>query len=66
MSDQLEEAAAVSELWLQESLRAKAHVPEKTGFCLSCDEPTDAAFCSVDCREDFERIARLKAINGKK
>jgi len=66
MADPLEEAAAVTELWLQESLRVKAPVPEKTGFCLECEEPTQGAFCSSECREDYERRARLQAISGKK
>lgn len=65
MADPLDEAARTSELILQEALRTRAKVPEKTGFCLACDEPTEGAFCSGECREDYERIARLKAINGK-
>ena len=66
MSDPLDQAAEATELWLAESIRNKAKVPEKTGFCLSCDEPTEGAFCSAECREDHERIARLKTISGKR
>jgi hypothetical protein len=66
MSDPLEEASAVTEMLLAESLRKRAKVPEKTGFCLACEEPTGGAFCSPDCREDYERLVRLKAINGKR
>lgn len=66
MKDPLEQAEEATELWLAESLRNRAKVPEKTGLCLACDEPTEGAFCSGDCREDYERIARLKAISGKK
>jgi len=51
MSDPLEEAAAVTEMLLAESLRMRARVPEKTGFCLACEEPTEGAFCSKECRE---------------
>ena len=65
MSDPLEEAAAVTEMLLAEGLRKRAKVPEKTGFCLACEEPTDGAFCSRECREDFERLERLKAIKGR-
>ena len=65
MSDPLEEAAAVTEMLLAESLRIRARVPEKTGFCLACEEPTEGAFCSGECREDYERLERLKAIRGK-
>lgn len=65
MSDPLEEAAAITEMLLAESLRIRAKVPEKTGFCLACEEPTEGAFCSKDCREDYERMERLKAISGR-
>jgi hypothetical protein len=66
MSDPLEEAAAVTEMLLAESLRMRAKVPEKTGLCLACEEPTDGAFCSLECREDYERLERLKTIQGKR
>jgi hypothetical protein len=66
MSDPLEEAAAITEMLLAESLRMRAKVPENTGFCLACEEPTEGAFCSKECREDYERVARIKAINGKR
>jgi hypothetical protein len=66
MSDPLEEAEAVTELLLAESLRKRNKVPEKTGFCLACEEPTEGAFCSKECREDYERLAKINAIRGKK
>jgi hypothetical protein len=66
MSDPLDEAAAVTEMLLAESLRMRAKVPENTGFCLACEEPTEGAFCSKECREDYERLSRIKAINGKR
>lgn len=66
MSDPLDDAAKTTELLFQEALRNRAKVPEKTGFCLACDEPTPGAFCSGECREDYERISRLKAIRGIK
>jgi hypothetical protein len=65
MSDPLDEAAAVTEMLLAEGLRKRAKVPEKVGFCLACEEPTEGAFCSRECREDYERLERLKAIRGK-
>jgi hypothetical protein len=65
MSDPLDEAAAVTEMLLAKSLSVRAKVPEKTGFCLACEEPTEGAFCSTECREDYERLERLKAIRGK-
>lgn len=64
MSDPFDEAAAVTEMLLQESLRHREKVPENTGFCLACEEPTAGAFCSPECREDYERIARLNKIRG--
>lgn len=66
MSDPLEEADALTQLLLKESLRHRNKVPALTGFCLSCEEPTEGAFCSSFCREDYERVERIKAINGRK
>jgi hypothetical protein len=65
MSDPLDEAERFTNLFVQEGLAKRARVPEKTGFCLACEEPTGGAFCSPDCREDYERMQRLKAIRGK-
>ena len=66
MRDPLEEAEFATEMMLQESLSKKMPVPEKTGFCLECEEPTEGAFCSGECREDYEHRARIKAISGKR
>ncbi len=65
MADPLDEAAEVTEMLLQKALNVKAVVPEKTGFCLTCEEPTPGAFCSAECREDYERLDKLKAIRGQ-
>lgn len=65
MRDPIEEAAAVTEMLLAESLRKRNAVPEKTGFCLACEEPTEGAFCSKECREDHERLEKLKVIKGR-
>lgn len=62
----LEDAEAVTEMLFQEALRNRATVPVKTGFCLACEEPTKGAFCSTECREDYERITKINAIRGKK
>jgi hypothetical protein len=64
MSDPLEEAAAITELMLQESLSKRQKVPEKTGLCLECEAPTEGAFCSRECREDFEARERINRIKG--
>lgn len=66
MSDPLEEASAITEMMLQESLSKRKKVPEKTGYCLECEEPTEGAFCSKECREDYEHRQRINAIKGKK
>lgn len=66
MADMLEDAEATTEMLLQEALRNRPKVPENTGFCLECEEPTPGAFCSKECREDYERMERLNAIRGKK
>lgn len=66
MSDPLEEAALITEMMLQESLAKRKTVPEKTGFCLECEEPTTGAFCSKECREDYEIRDRINKIKGNK
>jgi hypothetical protein len=66
MADPLEDAELTTNMLLQEALNNRAKVPEKTGFCLACDEPTEGAFCSKECREDYEKLERLKAIRGAK
>lgn len=66
MADFLEDAEATTEMLFQEALRNRPKVPEKTGFCLACEEPTEGAFCSPECREDYERISKINAIRGKK
>lgn len=64
MADEMEDAEKVTELLLQEALKKRAKVPTKTGFCLVCEEPTVGTFCSPECREDYERLVKLKAIRG--
>lgn len=64
MSDPLDEAERFTNLFIQEGLAKRAAVPEKTGLCLACEEPTAGAFCCKECREDYERVERLKAIRG--
>ncbi len=65
MSDPLDDAAKTTELLFQEALRNRAKVPENTGFCLACEEPTQGAFCSGECREDYERLEKIRAIRGR-
>ena len=65
MSDPLDEAARVTDMLIEEAMRKRMKVPEKTGFCFSCEEPTEGVFCSKECREDYERLTKIKAIRGK-
>lgn len=66
MSDWIDESQELQEAQLAAALAKRAKVPEKTGFCLACEEPTGGAFCSLDCREYYDKIERLNAIKGKK
>ena len=66
MSDPLDDAAKTTEMLFQEALRNRPKVPLKTGFCLECNDPTPGAFCSKECREDYERTERMNAIRGIK
>ena len=66
MADIIDDAQEAMEA--AEELRralAKEFVPIRTGFCLSCEEPTEWTFCSTDCRDQHERIERIRAITGK-
>jgi hypothetical protein len=65
MSDPLEEADKITAMMLEESLAKRKAVPEKTGFCLECEEPTRGAFCSKECREDYETRERINKIKGR-
>lgn len=65
MSDPLEEADKITAMMLEDSLRKRYKVPEKTGFCLECEAPTEGAFCSKECREDHEHRQRLQKIKGR-
>ena len=64
MSDPLDQAEHTTNLFLEAALRVKAKIPENTGFCLTCDEPTTGAFCSKECREHHEHVEKMKKIQG--
>lgn len=38
--------------------------PKPKGACYWCDEPTEAAFCSADCRDDWEYDRKRKREQG--
>lgn len=56
--DEVDIANENAENLLRLQLSARKPVPEQTGLCLNCDEPTAGRFCDVDCRHDFERRNR--------
>jgi hypothetical protein len=64
MSDPLDEAEKFTNMFLEKALQFKAKVPELTGLCLVCEDPTEGAFCSKECREDHERLEKINAIKG--
>ena len=66
MSDWIDESQELQEAQLAEALAKRAKVPVKTGFCLACEEPTEGAFCGVDCRDYYDKVQRIEAIRGKK
>jgi len=66
MSDWIDESQELQEAQLAEALAKRQKVPAKTGFCLACEEPTEGAFCSADCRDYYDKVQRMNAIKGKK
>lgn len=66
MSDWIDESQELQEAQLADALAKRAKVPVKTGFCLACEEPTDGAFCSTDCRDYYAKVQKLNAIKGVK
>jgi hypothetical protein len=49
-------------------LRAAPKLPASNGKCMNCEAPIDPTlhFCSVECRDDFERIQDAKRRNGSR
>lgn len=66
MSDWIDESQELQEVQLAEALAKRQKVPQKTGFCLACEEPTQGAFCSTDCRDYYDKVQRMNAIKGTK
>ena len=62
--DEADIAAAQEEKQREAALSHRKPVPERTGFCLNCNEPSQGAFCNAGCREDYERIERAAKRNG--
>lgn len=51
---------------LSEAMKRRRPEPLKTGFCVWCEEPAsmNSAFCSSDCRADYEHDQRIRTIKG--
>lgn len=66
--DEVDRANEEAERSLSEALRKVRTVksPDPTGFCHWCEEPVDdwARWCSVECREDWERDLSQKRNAG--
>jgi hypothetical protein len=63
--DMIEEAEASTELFFQQALRRRGTSLQFTGQCHFCEETTTGAFCSLECREDYEKMERVKRITGR-
>lgn len=50
-------------LYLAQVTRKRENLP--TGSCLECGDATPGSFCCPECRDDYEKRRRLRAISGK-
>lgn len=48
-----------------ESIRSNAEFEASKGHCLNCGEPCTGRFCSVECRNDYERVQKILQKQGK-
>ena len=62
--DEADRASEQEEKQREAALSHRKPVPERTGFCLNCDELSQGAFCNQYCREDYERFERAEKRNG--
>ncbi|UAJ65048.1 hypothetical protein [Candidatus Schneideria nysicola] len=57
MADDVDIASQNEEAFRQHAISLhKERILPLNGRCYYCDEPTKGNFCSVECREDWERI----------
>lgn len=63
--DDADRADLDAEIHMRASLLRRKPTLAAKGACHFCDEPTDGAalFCSAECREDHERVERIKSRN---
>lgn len=53
--DQFDRATELEEMHREAALTHRKPVPDRDGKCLNCDEPSEGAFCDVDCQQDAKR-----------
>ena len=62
MTDEADNAEAVTELFLSIACKTKRKELTSMGKCHNCDEECKGCFCNPECREDWE----LRSKNGGK
>lgn len=63
MADEADQGNEIAELYLQQALthRPRETALPTTGFCHNCGDPAEnAAFCCVECRDDWDKRKRLE------
>jgi hypothetical protein len=66
--DQFDRATELEEKTRAAEIAAALAAPKlkPTHFCHFCFEPVESGlFCNADCRDDYEKEARHKRINGR-
>jgi hypothetical protein len=71
LSDEVDKANELAAVLLEASLKASRPRLAPTGECHFCKETLmdsllkGSLFCNQDCRDDYERQERMRAINGR-
>lgn len=62
--DDIDRANDQAEQMLEFQKRARRPVLQPVGRCHYCDDLRMGVFCSAECREDYEKEERARAIRG--
>ena len=64
--DDCERGSAREEILREEALSFRKPTLKPCGWCLNCTESIGmgALFCSVDCRDDYQKAADARRRNG--
>ena len=54
-----DEATSTEELFRKAALSHRNNVLQNVGACYNCGEMCNGAFCSGECREDYEQRKRF-------